>query len=110
MAMRNWLLVALLPLVYALKLSETSCSIGKSLSYGRMPVSARNQLEPRFHLSLRGGGNTLGGTDGEALTEEQVGEELIKAATSGDVHGLEPAGIEYLVQAGAPVNYQVHNK
>uniref|UniRef100_A0A6T8HP08 Uncharacterized protein n=1 Tax=Hemiselmis andersenii TaxID=464988 RepID=A0A6T8HP08_HEMAN len=56
-------------------------------------------------LELRGGGNTLG-VDGEAITEEQAGEELIKAATSGDVHGLEPAGIEYLIQAGAPVNYQ----
>mmetsp|Transcript_10669 Transcript_10669/g.21125 ORF Transcript_10669/g.21125 Transcript_10669/m.21125 type:complete len:463 (+) Transcript_10669:57-1445(+) len=56
-------------------------------------------------LGLRGGGNTLG-VDGEAITEEQAGEELIKAATSGDVHGLEPAGIEYLIQAGAPVNYQ----
>lgn len=59
-------------------------------------------------LALRGGGNSLG-VDGEAITEEQAGEELIKAATSGDVHGLDPAGIEYLVQAGAPVNYQVRS-
>lgn len=72
---------------------------------GRGGLSSRLPA-PRL-LSLRGGGNTLG-VDGEAITEEQAGEELIKAATSGDVHGLDPAGIEYLVQAGAPVSYQVN--
>jgi hypothetical protein len=71
---------------------------GGGLPSSRLPA-------PRL-LSLRGGGNSLG-VDGEAITEEQAGEELIKAATSGDVHGLDPAGIEYLVQAGAPVSYQV---
>ena len=102
----NWLIVALLPLVYALKLSKTTCSTTTTMGRGRMPVwGPPNHAELKF-LALRGGGNALG-TDGEAITEEQIGEELIKAATSGDVHGLEPAGIEYLVQAGAPVNYQV---
>uniref|UniRef100_A0A7S4KMR5 Uncharacterized protein n=2 Tax=Guillardia theta TaxID=55529 RepID=A0A7S4KMR5_GUITH len=56
-------------------------------------------------MRLRGGGNALG-VDGEAITEEQAGEELIKAATENNVEGLDPAGINLLVQSGAPVNYQ----
>ena len=35
-------------------------------------------------LRLRGGGNTIGGS-GEAITEEQAGEELIKAATANNI-------------------------
>lgn len=56
-------------------------------------------------LRLYGGGNTLG-VDGEAITEEQAGEELIKATTQNNIEGLDPAGINLLVQSGAPVNYQ----
>jgi hypothetical protein len=55
---------------------------------------------------LRGGGNAMG-ADGDAITEEQAGEELIKAASSNNVDALEPPGIEILVSSGAPVNYQV---
>jgi len=36
------------------------------------------------HLALRGGGNALG-PNGEAITEEQAGEELIKAATANNI-------------------------
>jgi hypothetical protein len=55
---------------------------------------------------LRGGGNSVGG-DGDAITEEQAGEELIKAASNNNVDGMDPPGIEILVSSGAPVNYQV---
>lgn len=47
------------------------------------------------------------GTDGDAITEEQAGEELIKAASNNNVDSLDPPGIEILVSSGAPVNYQV---
>ena len=55
---------------------------------------------------LRGAGNSMG-TDGDAITEEQAGEELIKAASNNNVDSLDPPGIEILVSSGAPVNYQV---
>lgn len=57
-------------------------------------------------LQLRGGGNALG-ANGEAITEEQAGEELIKAAAANNIAGLDPAGLNLLIQSGAPVNYQV---
>jgi hypothetical protein len=47
------------------------------------------------------------GADGDAITEEQAGEELIKAASTNNVDVLDPPGIEILVSSGAPVNYQV---
>ena len=47
------------------------------------------------------------GADGDAITEEQAGEELIKAACSNNVDAIDPPGIEVLVSSGAPVNYQV---
>jgi len=40
--------------------------------------------ERQAHLALRGGGNSLG-SNGEAITEEQAGEELIKAATANNI-------------------------
>ena len=65
----------------------------------------RHRFIPKVQ-QLRGGGNSMG-ADGDAITEEQAGEELIKAASTNNVDLLDPPGIEILVSSGAPVNYQV---
>ena len=73
-----------------------------------LPLKGSNvQLLSCKVMRLSGGGNTMGSADGEAITEEQAGEELIKAASVNNVDGLDPPGIEILVSSGAPVNYQV---
>ncbi|KAJ1490942.1 ankyrin repeat-containing domain protein [Baffinella frigidus] len=83
-----------------------SCRLVQRASPSRISGGRRQARtqETRF-LALRGGGSALG-SDGDAITEEQAGEELIKAAVEANIDGLDPAGLNLLVQAGAPVNYQ----
>ena len=84
-----WILVALLPLCAAAATAALSCS-GAALSFQESGRDLRRQgpvgrdARGPCHLALRGGGNALG-ANGEAITEEQAGEELIKAATANNI-------------------------
>jgi hypothetical protein len=86
--------------------ASASCS-GLASQHAVMCAGAGGISSGGVHrLQLRGGGNALG-ANGEAITEEQAGEELIKAAAANNIAGLDPAGLNLLIQSGAPVNYQV---
>ena len=79
----------------------TASAAAASIFAGPLPLGS---CKVWHHMALRGGGNSMGAS-GEAITEEQAGEELIKAAIVNNILGLEPAGINILIQSGAPVNY-----
>jgi len=54
-----------------------------------------------LNLVLRGGGNALG-ANGDAITEEQAGEELIKAANANNIAVSLPRSVSFPLQKNLP--------
>lgn len=80
---------AILPLFSA---AASSCSTTCWGALLRLGGEAAGVRLGDSRLVLRGGGNALG-ANGEAITEEQAGEELIKASTANNIAVLLPSYI-----------------